>query len=158
VPALALDTSTRLADRPTPEGILYSGGRDGLVISWDLRIAMQKRKHTPHREEGSKRAKRVGTWEAMTGWADDSIEEEGEEAEEKTFGDGDILGDVGKRLKTRRSNVGEIPYEHQWEMDMEAYNSGKVSFFCAGFPSRLPLTCFLVASFPSIPTIHSSPQ
>ena len=35
VASLALDTSTQLVGRAAFEGILYSDGKDGLVISWD---------------------------------------------------------------------------------------------------------------------------
>ena len=43
VACLALDTSTVLEGRGSPEGILYSGGRDGIVMAWDLGLAMKKR-------------------------------------------------------------------------------------------------------------------
>ena len=35
VASLALDTSTQLVGRAAFEGILYSDGKDGLVMSWD---------------------------------------------------------------------------------------------------------------------------
>src|ERR1700751_2702756 len=38
VSSLAVDTSTQLSGRNAPEGILYTGGRDGQVMSWDLGI------------------------------------------------------------------------------------------------------------------------
>ena len=38
VSCLALDTSTQLVGRGAPEDMLYVGGRDGLVIAWDLGI------------------------------------------------------------------------------------------------------------------------
>ncbi|KAF8901320.1 hypothetical protein CPB84DRAFT_1747077 [Gymnopilus junonius] len=43
VACLALDTSTQLVGNASPEGILYTGGRDGMVMSWDLGIPMKKR-------------------------------------------------------------------------------------------------------------------
>ncbi|KAJ7765499.1 hypothetical protein DFH07DRAFT_737719 [Mycena maculata] len=113
VAALALDTSTQLSGHSAPEGILYSGGRDGLVLSWDLALPMRRR--TPPDS-----AARRGRWEALTGWADDAIDEEGEEADERPTSDGDILGDVTAGAARRRHpSNGELPHEEQWEMDGE---------------------------------------
>lgn len=68
----------------------------------------------------------VGRWEIMTGWADDILEEEGEEDEGRS--DGDILGDVQENgVKRRRKPDTEIPYEEQWETDLDTFQSGKVS-------------------------------
>ncbi|EPQ53055.1 hypothetical protein GLOTRDRAFT_45540 [Gloeophyllum trabeum ATCC 11539] len=63
----------------------------------------------------------------LTGWADDVIEEE-EEGEE-VVRDGDILGEVKEsaawRRKRIKKNSAEIPYEEQWEMDVDAFEPGK---------------------------------
>jgi len=68
VSSLALDTSTQLAGRPTPEGILYSGGRDGMVIAHELGIIHKSRAHMaavdPHR------------WETLVGFHNSHTEEE----------------------------------------------------------------------------------
>ena len=66
VNALALDYSTQLVGRSAPEGILYSGGRDGLVLSWDLQLPMKKRSQRENERKHS--------WEVMTGWADDALD------------------------------------------------------------------------------------
>ncbi|KZT30117.1 WD40 repeat-like protein [Neolentinus lepideus HHB14362 ss-1] len=130
VVALALDTSTQLVGRSTPEGILYTGGRDGLVISWELGVPMKKRarKYGVTRDEQRSSTAR---WEMLTGWADDIIEEE-EEGEE-VIRDGDVLGDVKEsgawRRKRPRGRDDEIPYEEQWEMDTDAVESGKSTQF-----------------------------
>ncbi|KAF7356603.1 WD-REPEATS-REGION domain-containing protein [Mycena venus] len=115
VAALALDTSTQLSSRTAPEGILYTAGRDGLVLSWDLGLSLRPR--TP-----SDFPIRRGRWEALTGWADDAIDEEGEEAEERPTSDGDILGDVTAVAARRRrpSSMRELSYEEQWELDADA--------------------------------------
>lgn len=118
VVSLALDTSTQLLGRSAPEGILYSGARDGLVCSWDLDIPM-KRRGVP---EGQRKA--TGRWEAMTGWGDDMIDEEGEDGEEKWM-DGDVLGEVSSPRR-RRCGDGAIPYEFQWETNFDIYQPGKV--------------------------------
>ncbi|RPD52275.1 WD40 repeat-like protein [Lentinus tigrinus ALCF2SS1-6] len=119
VSCLALDTSTQLVGRAAPEGILYTGGRDGLVISWDLGIPMKRR------------AQRYGVagqslrrWEVMTNWADDIIEEEAEEGDEYRS-DGDVLGEVTGKTRRRIPQDSAIPYEEQWETDMDAYHALK---------------------------------
>ncbi|GBE85633.1 hypothetical protein SCP_0801520 [Sparassis crispa] len=122
VATLALDTSTHLVGRPAPEGILYSGGRDGQVISWDLGIPMKRRAQRYGVSAGATRR-----WEIMTNWSDDVIEEELDEGEELRS-DGDVLGEVTGRI--RRRNVGieqEIPYEEQWETDIDAYEARKTT-------------------------------
>jgi hypothetical protein len=129
VASLALDTSTLLAGRNAPEGILYTGGRDGMVISWDLGVPMKKRKvkfgalpDSLHRS--------FGRWEIVTGWTDDVIDEEAEDAADERMGsDGDVLGDVSlaaslkKKRLTRRTSV---PFEHEWETDLDAFKPGTV--------------------------------
>jgi hypothetical protein len=63
VAAIALDTSTLLAGRNTPEGILYTGGRDGLVAGWELGMPMTKRRR-PRWSEAMKPGERV-RWERL---------------------------------------------------------------------------------------------
>ena len=121
VSSLALDTSTQLAGHTTPEGILYSGGRDGLVLSWDLGITMKGRKLAG---TDTIRRRRSGRWETMTGWADHIIDEEVEEHEERLHRDGDILGDVTPSKRRPRRN--SMPYENQWETDLASFHSSKV--------------------------------
>ena len=124
VASLALDVSTQLIGRNAPEGILYSGGRDGLVMSWDLEMPMKRRKIS----DGNSQPRR-GRWEVLTGWGEDFIEEEAEEGDERPVSDGDILGDVVDTLKKRRqaSLIGEIPEERQWETDWSVFEPGVVS-------------------------------
>ena len=129
VSCLALDTATQLVGRSAPEGILYSGGRDGLVLSWDLNIPMKQRmQRYGVWEDGMRRS--VGQWEIMTGWADEVEEDENEDAEEMRS-DGDILGEVqdssGRRRRRRPRPEDGIPYEEQWETDVDAFQPGQAS-------------------------------
>ena len=125
VASLALDTSTQLVGRSCPEGILYTGGRDGLIISWDLGIPTQQRAQ-PKKPSDRKSA---GKWEFMTGWADD-VTGENQDSRLITGGDGDILGDVEwPRKHWSGPRFGEIPYEQQWEMDSIATEPGFVRVF-----------------------------
>lgn len=136
VASLALDTSTQLVGRPTPAGILYSGGRDGLVMSWDLGIPMKRRKV---RADLSMKV-RQGRWEIVTGWGDEVHDEDIEDGDERVH-DGDILGDVTDNLHKRRrraqSKVGEIPYERQWETDLSTFQPGTVCGLLLLFNSNL---------------------
>jgi WD repeat-containing protein 48 len=123
VAALALDTSTQLVGKSSPEGILYTGGRDGLVISWELGIEMKKRVND--------RSNRVSKkWEVLTGWADDAIEEEGEDDYRPTS-DGDILGEVNYRRHRMPEKSAELPYEYQWETDLTTF---KPRIVCTSLP------------------------
>ena len=125
VASLALDTSTHLVGRSCPEGILYTGGRDGLVISWDLGIPTQQRAQPKKPSDRTS----TGKWEFMTGWADDVIGET-EDSRLITGGDGDILGDVEwPRKHWSGPRSGEIPYEKQWEMNSIATEPGFVRLF-----------------------------
>jgi WD repeat-containing protein 48 len=127
VASLALDTSTLLAGRPAPEGILYTGGRDGLVMSWDLGVHMKRRRV---KFDGSQH-RPVGRWETMTGWADDVIDEEADEADERLGSDGDILGEVSATISRRRHRLARrtsIPFEDEWETDLDAFKPEQVRF------------------------------
>jgi WD repeat-containing protein 48 len=130
VASLALDSATQLQGHDSPGGILYTGGRDGLVISWDLGMPMKRRERKPDSDFDGHPRRRVGRWEIMTGWADDAIDEEAEEGEEKSVGDGDVIGSVTPwRSKHHLQDDESISYEQEWELDHEAFTPGKVSHF-----------------------------
>lgn len=120
VASLALDTSTLLEGKHSPEGILYSGGRDGLLMSWDLGMPMKRRRAT---DSAISRA-RQGSWELMTGW-DDDIDEEADDADDRLVSDGDVLGDVTASAKKRR-RADELPHEREWETDLASFQPGTV--------------------------------
>ena len=148
VSCLALDTATQLVGRAAPEGILYSGGRDGLVLSWDLNIPMKKRtQRYGVWEDGMRRS--VGQWEIMTGWADEVEEDEHEDAEE-VRSDGDILGEVqdssGRRRRRRPRPEDGIPHEEQWETDLEAFQPGQASTYAANVVVEAHRLCRCLSS------------
>jgi WD repeat-containing protein 48 len=103
VSALALDTSTQLVDRSTPEGILYTSGRDGLVAAWELGVTMRRR--VPRGRE------RRRHWEALTGW--DEADDESDEEEEDGL-DGIVRPPRQKRVKPPVDESGWA-YEDRWE-------------------------------------------
>lgn len=143
ITSLALDTSTVLADSSAPGGILYTGGRDGLVASWDLGIAHRRRRGGRYEVQpgrsGRVRWEKVGDGAEM--WDSDEEDEEGqggydydddewESEEEDISTDGWIGVDaerIGEGLKRRRAARGEVPYEDRWEVDSDALGSSKVS-------------------------------
>jgi WD repeat-containing protein 48 len=127
VSSLAIDTTTQLTGRSAPEGILYTGGRDGLINSWDLQLPMCRRQDSGASGSGEVMHRRLGRWELMTGWADDVIDEEVEE-EDRVGTDGDVLGDVSMNSARRRRRAvkDEYPYEQRWEIDLEAFKPGQV--------------------------------
>jgi hypothetical protein len=123
VECLALDTATHLVGRSNPGGILYSGGRDGMLCAWDLGMRTDIRPHRPplHLTGGSARR-----WEMMTGWAD-----EDEEDEEDDTLDGDVLGEVSGARRRRTSRPDDpFPYEKSWEVQLDDAEELPVSIHC----------------------------
>ena len=144
VNALALDTSTVLSDASAPGGILYSGGRDGLVVSWDLGIPHKRRRGQRYeaitgRTVGRTKWERVGDGAEV--WDDDEDEDgfndtppddtgtgngngNGNGAEADGWSSDDDLGDgwvgVDGDKARKRAARGEIPYEDRWEVDYDA--------------------------------------
>jgi len=104
VTSFALDTSTRLSGKLTPEGILYSGGRDGQVLAHELGIGLKPRSK-PHGISVDGKVS-VRSWETITGWGDldESIEEE------------QLAG-----------NESAIPFENSWEIDSTVKEPSLVS-------------------------------
>ena len=155
VASLALDTSTQLVGRAAPEGILYSGGRDGLVMSWELGIPMKTRKV----KTVQPMKVRLGRWEIMTGWGDDFHDDDLED--EERVNDGDVLGDVTHSLHRRRrraqSKADEIPYEHQWETDLSVFQPGTVCDISSfGYNISYPVPSPLSSDSPHRPTLTGS--
>lgn len=121
VASLTLDSTTHLAGKSCPEGILYTGGRDGMVISWDL--------HLPTRQRPTKLPKpQRGRWEMLTGWGDDWYDdgEDDSENEPPAGTDGDVLGDVTASVRKRRKSSAALNKEECWELDPSEFTSGQV--------------------------------
>lgn len=115
IPALALDTSTQLAGKAGPEGILYTGGRDGLVASWELGIPMSRRiqRRGFEEDEGGSGGGGRGDW---VRWNElGGVDDYDDFAEE----------DEDDWVKLREGD-GKIPYEERWEVDREKIHGGKV--------------------------------
>ena len=126
--ALALDTATPLVGRSAPEGILYTGARDGLVLSWDLGIGMRRRERR-YGAASERMHRKVGRWEIMTGWADeDDLAEDDEDEEVRSDGDvlGEVSGSISRRRRRRTKAEDDIPWEGQWETDLGVFQPGQV--------------------------------
>ncbi len=91
-----------------------------MAIAWDLGVPTTRRGQRYGYAERNLRR-----WEVMTNWADDAIEEEAEEGDGYRS-DGDVLGEVTGKVRRRIPTDNTIPYEEQWETDMDAYQALKV--------------------------------
>ena len=86
VSALALEALTQFAGWGSAEGILYTGGRDGMIVGWDLGLQM---KMSASGGTSSRHPFRM-RWERLTGWMDDSSSVD--EDDEYATSNGDVLG------------------------------------------------------------------
>lgn len=129
VTSLVLDTSTILQNSQAPGGILYSGGRDGLVASWELNVPHKKRRGGRY-DLGPGRGAKV-KWERIGDgaelWDEEDEAEFGEDAEGNSS-DEDSQGWVGlEHDGAERRRRREVPYEDRWEVDKESLTRTKVS-------------------------------
>lgn len=127
--SLAIDTSTLLSNQQSPGGILYSGGRDGLIASWELNIPHRRRRGGRY-ELPPGRGNRV-KWERIGDGAefwDEEDEDDGfEESDEILSSEDEFNDEGGLGGGRRRSSKGEVPYEDRWEVDKSAITDSKVS-------------------------------
>ncbi|KAJ6610194.1 hypothetical protein B0H10DRAFT_2193503 [Mycena sp. CBHHK59/15] len=120
VAALAIDTATTLAGRPAPRA---SSTPAAVTASCSPGTSASPSAAAPRPHP---------TPAALTGWADDAIDEEAEEADERPTSDGDVLGDVTAAAARRRHpprGDRELPLEEQWEMDVDAFRPTRLSTF-----------------------------
>jgi WD repeat-containing protein 48 len=140
VTSLVLDTSTVLQNNQSPGGILYSGGRDGLVASWELNVPHKKRRGRRYElppGRGSKvRWERIGDGAEL--WDEEDEAEFGEDVDDSNSSEEDSQGWVGIDGDDTRRRKGEVPYEDRWEVDQELLQSQKVGI--------LPDNCYLPES------------
>lgn len=111
VTSLALDTSTCVQDKEAasssqhvPRGILYTGGRDGLLAAWELELPLKKRRgHRPPIWDG---------WHEDSG--DDVVDHHAQHAAQSqnhgTYST--VSTEVEKEVDTS-----ELPLEQQWQID-----------------------------------------
>lgn len=118
ISALALDTSTVLSGAGSPGGILYTGGRDGLVASWETHVPHTKRRGRRYRPVPGRGTGGRVRWERLgdggADWEDDDGDDQGGDdsssEEEETTPDG-----TGVPKKRR-----DMTYEDRWEVDHAA--------------------------------------
>jgi WD repeat-containing protein 48 len=111
VSALALDTSTLLHGEAAPGGILYTGGRDGLVASWEL--------HVPHTRRRGRRYRVVpgrGTG-ARVRWERAGDGATWEEGEGEGGGASASLGSSSSDDEEHPERRSAVPFEDRWELD-----------------------------------------
>lgn len=128
ISAMAVDLSTHIAGNSTPEGILYSAGRDGLVIAWELRTPTKLRRRERRESPATQHIRRRGNWKAMTGWDEDqdlSDEESPSNGQSSALdlneGVLDGMYDAAPRATTSSRNAlpKSIPYEQRWQVDSD---------------------------------------
>ncbi|GAA5914203.1 hypothetical protein JCM8208_001517 [Rhodotorula glutinis] len=112
VQALALDLSTSLDHGGPPGGILYTGGRDGLLCSWELGLPTKRRKRAYGRASPE----------------DGDDDDEGEDALDSDDDDGALLVQHKPRTMsassaatTKQATPGShLPVQDRWEVDADA--------------------------------------
>jgi WD repeat-containing protein 48 len=123
---MAIDLSTHIAGKTSPEGVLYSAGRDGLVIAWELGAPTKRRRQEHWESTASRRVQRQGDWKAMTGWDDDQDLSDDEssssgEAFALDLNEGVLDGVSGSTprvaISTRTAHSRSMPYERRWQID-----------------------------------------
>ena len=127
ITTLALDTTTVLADSSSPGGILYTGGRDGLVASWDLGVPHKKRRTGRYGYDagGTRPGRPAVKWEKIGDSSDMWYDEE--DSDEEGDEDDDSSEESGYAWDSRqRKSRGEIPFEDRWEVDLDALTAMKV--------------------------------
>lgn len=146
VASLALDSTTHLVGKPNPEGILYTGGRDGMVISWDLHLPMRQCPTKPPKPQR-------GRWEMLTGWGDDWYDDGEDDTENEALvgTDGDVLGDVTASVRKRRKSSAALNRDEYWELDPTDFIPGQVRIPTA-FHYRRQIAYLVPAAF-CIPTM-----
>jgi WD repeat-containing protein 48 len=128
ITSLVLDTSTVLENHQSPGGILYSGGRDGLVASWELNVPHRKRRgrryELPPGRAAKVRWERIGDGAEL--WDEEDEAEFGEDVDGNSS-DEDSQGWVGVDGEDTRKRKGEVAYEDRWEVDQDLLQQQKVS-------------------------------
>jgi WD repeat-containing protein 48 len=150
VAAIALDTSTQLAGRSAPEGILYTGGRDGLVAGWELGLPMTRRRR-PRWYQTMKPGEKV-RWERLElgesgvssagGWGDDNEDGDGDEVDSELDQEDDSYDANSSDEETYAAQAGnpkspggrgpggrrrELEYTERWQLDKEVLEDHAVS-------------------------------
>jgi WD repeat-containing protein 48 len=122
ISSLALDTSTLLSNTDSPGGILYSGGRDGLVASWELNVPHKKRRGRRYEDTGRSlpvKWERIGDGAEFFDDEDEESDEDDVSSSDEDMGEGWVgVGEGAKR---------EVPYEDRWEVDHEELHKRQVS-------------------------------
>ncbi|BEJ10673.1 hypothetical protein CspHIS471_0100950 [Cutaneotrichosporon sp. HIS471] len=118
ISALALDTSTVVSGTNAPGGILYTGGRDGLVASWETHVPHTRRRGRRYRPVPGRGTGGRVRWERLgdggPDWEDDDGDDDGgdDSSSEDDEGTPDVTGGPRKRK--------DLAYEDRWEVDHAA--------------------------------------
>lgn len=110
---------------------MYSGGRDGLVASWELNVPHRKRRgrryELPPGRAAKVRWERIGDGAEL--WDEEDEAEFGEDVDGNSS-DEDSQGWVGVDGEETRKRKTEVAYEDRWEVDQELLEQQKVRLTC----------------------------
>ena len=138
VSKLALDLTTAVlpsgqsessSDHPNPQGLLYSAGRDGLIISSELNLSTKRRKRRVGHGSELKRA-RAERWEELGAFYSPSGSEaedqdtSSEEEESASRPNARFTYPTGRQASPSRRGPSRkkkhyIPFEEKWEIQEE---------------------------------------
>lgn len=130
VSALAVDLSTHIAGKSSPEGILYSAGRDGLVIAWELGAPTKPRRRKRKEPVSMRQRDLKGDWKAMTGWDEDQdlSDEDTDDSDANSaldFDENHVLDQLSGAPPPSATHLSpdvpdkSIPYERRWQVDCD---------------------------------------
>jgi hypothetical protein len=121
VPAMALDTSTQLAAQDGPQGILYTGGRDGLLAGWELGMRLRRRTALEGHEGAGK-----ADWVRWNELGVDGLNDGADD--EPTAGSGSGAPTPPTPSDRRTSDGEKLPFEDRWEVDKYAEGEVRLLF------------------------------
>ncbi|KAJ9102340.1 hypothetical protein QFC21_002740 [Naganishia friedmannii] len=133
VTALALDKTTILSGQQAPQGILYTGGRDGLVASWEQGVPMKRTEGGQSGETTTTTTTTTTTSSEPVKWERIGVDDE-EEEEDEEYGSASAFDAVSRGRAVGRAGSDPAAAAMQgreegaaaWQVDRNAVQQGFV--------------------------------